>query len=248
MKQLFLSIICLSIFSLKAQKDIVVYFDFNRSTLTSQSKSSLRAIDLKKTEILGLYGYTDTIGRLNYNYALAKRRVSAVCAFMKIKNPISKEKAIIGEYFEPNTLDKENRKVIIRVKEKDLDVILLEQKLKEAKIGDNIILKSLNFEPGLPILLTTSLPSLNELCRQMIKNKNLVIEIQGHICCAASDELDLSTERSKSVYDFLISKGISKNRMTYIGFGVANPLHKIPEKNETEEIANRRVEIKIISN
>lgn len=248
MKQLFLSIICLSIFSLKAQKDIVVYFDFNRSTLTSQSKSSLRAIDLKKTEILGLYGYTDTIGRLNYNYDLAKRRVSAVCAFMKIKNPISKEKAIIGEYFEPNTLDKENRKVIIRVKEKDLDVILLEQKLKEAKVGDNIILKSLNFEPGLPILLTTSLPSLNELCRQMIKNKKLVIEIQGHICCAASDDLDLSTERSKSVYDFLISKGISKNRMTYIGFGVANPLHKIPEKNETEEIANRRVEIKIISN
>ena len=52
----------------------------------------------------------------------------------------------------------------------------------------------------------------------------------------------------KSVYDFLISKGISKNRMTYIGLGVTSPLYSIPEKNVMEENANRRVEIKIISN
>jgi hypothetical protein len=35
--------------------------------------------------------------------------------------------------------------------------------------------------------------------------------------------------------------------MTYVGFGVTNPLFKIPENNETEQISNRRVEIKIIS-
>ena len=80
----------------------------------------------------------------------------------------------------------------------------------------------------------------------MINNKNLIIEIQGHICCTTNDYFDLSTDRSKSVYDFLISKGISKNRMTYVGFGVTKPLFKIPENNETEQISNRRVEIKII--
>ena len=248
MKQLFLSIIYLCLFSLNAQKDIVIYFDFNSNALTSQSKSTLGAIDLTTIDILGFYGYTDTVGSLDYNYALATRRVEEACAFMNIKNPISTEKAIIGELFAPNTLDKENRKVVIQISEKDHNVSLLEEKLKEAKIGDNIILKSLNFEPGLSILLTTSLPSLNELYSQMIKNKNLIIEIQGHICCASSDELDLSTARAKSVYDFLISKGISKNRMTYIGLGVTSPLYTIPEKNEMEEKANRRVEIKIISN
>ena len=50
------------------------------------------------------------------------------------------------------------------------------------------------------------------------------------------------------VYEFLSSKGISTDRMTYIGFGVTNPIYKIPELNERERIANRRVEIKIISN
>jgi outer membrane protein OmpA-like peptidoglycan-associated protein len=126
-------------------------------------------------------------------------------------------------------------------------MLSLEEKLKDAKIGDKIIMKALNFQPGLAILLPESLPILNELGRQMINNKSLIIEIQGHICYTTNDYEDLSTDRSKSVYDFLISKGISKNRMTYVGFGVTNPLFKIPENNETEQISNRRVEIKIIS-
>ena len=82
----------------------------------------------------------------------------------------------------------------------------------------------------------------------MVENPNLIIEIQGNICCADNDSTNLSTDRAIRVYEFLISKGISANRMTYIGFGITNPIHKIPELNERERIANRRVEIKIISN
>jgi len=36
--------------------------------------------------------------------------------------------------------------------------------------------------------------------------------------------------------------------MTFEGFGGKEPLYSIPEKNTVEEVANRRVEIKIISN
>lgn len=36
--------------------------------------------------------------------------------------------------------------------------------------------------------------------------------------------------------------------MTFKGFGVSRPIHKIPEKSEAEADENRRVEILIIEN
>lgn len=98
------------------------------------------------------------------------------------------------------------------------------------------------------ILLPESLPILTELVSQMSNNKKLKIEIQGNICCTIHDSSNLSTDRAMRVYEFLRSNGILANRMTYTGLGVTNPIYKIPELNESERIANRRVEIKIISN
>ena len=40
--------------------------------------------------------------------------------------------------------------------------------------------------------------------------------------------------------------GISPDRMTYVGFDATQPLFPIPEKNEEERKANRRVEIMIL--
>jgi len=82
----------------------------------------------------------------------------------------------------------------------------------------------------------------------MKSNKNLVIEIHGHICCASADYADLSTARAYRVYEYLITNGIQSERISYQGFGVSQPLYAIPEKTSEEEIANRRVEVKIISN
>ena len=36
--------------------------------------------------------------------------------------------------------------------------------------------------------------------------------------------------------------------MTYKGYGTSRPIHKIPERNETEADENRRVEILILEN
>ena len=247
MRHTFSLLVYFSIFCLSAQDSIVIYFNFNSYILDENARTALSKLKNSEDSISGVYGFTDPVGSVEYNRNLAIQRVGAVCNYLKISNPISEKEASIGELFQFSPLNNENRKVIIRTKVKDLTALSLEEKLKDAKIGDKIIMKALNFQPGLAILLPESLPILNDLFRQMINNKNLIIEIQGHICCTTNDYFDLSTDRSKSVYDFLISKGISKNRMTYVGFGVTNPLFKIPENNETEQISNRRVEIKIIS-
>lgn len=248
MRQLFTSLFSLLIISMNAQNNMEVYFDYNSSALTSQTKLTLSKLDLTKTDVIGLYGYTDTIGSVAYNTMLAAKRIKAVCGYLKVNNPIANEKANIGELFDYSPLDKDNRKVVIQTKDKIVEAKSLEDNIKNAKIGDVIVMKSLNYEPGLAILLPESTPLLDELYNQMAQNKKLVIEIQGHICCAMDDSTYLSRERAKLVYDFLIKKGISKSRMSYRGFGVTKPFYPIPENNDEERIANRRVEIKIVSN
>lgn len=248
MRQFCTSIFSLLIISMNAQNNMEVYFDYNSSALTSQTKLTLSKLDLTKIDVLGIYGYTDTIGSVAYNTTLAGQRIKAVCEYIKVTNPIANEKANIGELFDYAPLDKDNRKVVIETKAKTVEASSFEDNIKNAKIGDVIVMKSLNYEPGLAILLPESAPLLDELYNQMTVNKKLVIQIQGHICCADNDSTNLSRARAKLVYDYLIKKGISKNRMSYKGFGVTKPFYPIPENNDEERIANRRVEIKIVSN
>jgi outer membrane protein OmpA-like peptidoglycan-associated protein len=73
------------------------------------------------------------------------------------------------------------------------------------------------------------------------------IEIGGHTDAKGSDSynLRLSENRAKSVVDYLVSKGLSENRLQYKGYGKMKPI----DTNDTEEgrAKNRRVEFKIIS-
>ena len=245
MRHSFLLLIYFFIFSINAQDSIVIYFDINSCVLDKNALSSLKNIETYQGSIIGVYGFTDTIGSIDFNQKLALKRINSICNYLKMSNPISEKEASIGELFQFAPLDKDNRKVIIRLGNENE---LLKEKLKNAKQGDKILLKTLNFEVNLDVLLPESLPILTELFSQMSNNKKLKIEIQGNICCAIHDSSNLSTDRAMRVYEFLSSKGISTDRMTYIGFGVTNPIYKIPELNERERIANRRVEIKIISN
>jgi outer membrane protein OmpA-like peptidoglycan-associated protein len=81
-----------------------------------------------------------------------------------------------------------------------------------------------------------------------MQNPKLKIEIQGHICCNSSGKETLSTQRAKAIKGFLKIQGIDNSRVTYKGFGSTQPLFSLPEKNEQERAANRRVELLIIEN
>ena len=74
------------------------------------------------------------------------------------------------------------------------------------------------------------------------------VEIHGHLCCMPTDRTDLSGQRAKAIRNFLTGNGIDKSRLSYKGFGSTQPIYPIPEKNEAERAANRRVEILIVAN
>ena len=125
-----------------------------------------------------------------------------------------------------------------------LDVDFM-QKMSEASIGEKLKLENLNFQINTYIVVPNSKGKMYELLVVMQKNPNLKIEIQGHLCCMPIDRLDLSTQRAKAINNFLVANGINEKRLTFKGFGSSHPIYTLPEKDETQRAANRRVEIMI---
>lgn len=97
--------------------------------------------------------------------------------------------------------------------------------------------------------VSTSEKSLEELYTMLKNNAEISVEIGGHtnnLLHPHSDKaMDLSTKRAKSVADWLISKGVSPDRVQYKGYGWTKPV----EPNTTPEgrKRNQRVEVTILT-
>lgn len=120
--------------------------------------------------------------------------------------------------------------------------------INKAKTGEKLKIENLNFIINTFAVVNESRGKLYELLLVLQNNSQLKIEIQGHLCCMPNDRLDLSTQRAKAIYNFLVSNQIYPARLSYKGFGSTQPIYPIPEKNEAERAANRRVEILILEN
>jgi outer membrane protein OmpA-like peptidoglycan-associated protein len=122
------------------------------------------------------------------------------------------------------------------------------KKVGEAKSGEKLKIENLNFVINTFAVVNESRGKMYELLLVLQKNPGLKIEIQGHLCCMPIDRADLSTQRAKTIYNFLVHNEIPKERLSYKGFGSSQPVYPLPEKDESERAANRRVEILIVEN
>ncbi|MFN3969511.1 OmpA family protein [Flavobacterium sp.] len=122
------------------------------------------------------------------------------------------------------------------------------KKVGNAKTGDKLKIENLNFIINTFAVVNESRGKLYELLLVLQSNPQLKIEIQGHLCCMPVDRTDLSTQRAKAIFNFLINNEVYRARLSYKGFGSTQPIYPIPEKNEAERAANRRVEILIVEN
>lgn len=111
-----------------------------------------------------------------------------------------------------------------------------------------VVLNNIFFDTDKFDLKPESFIELDKLVLMLQKNTAMKIEIRGHTDNTGSKDHNkqLSENRAKSVYNYLISKGISANRLTYKGFGDTLPI----ETNDTPEgrAKNRRTEFRVISN
>lgn len=198
--------------------------------------------------IVSVFGFCDSVGTVERNQLLSERRAQAVQDVF-IQQGVDLQSTIIagqGEtiLFTGNEFFRNRRVDIVVSKPEEKKMSVLETKIFQAEIGDLIRLDNISFIGGTPIPLAISEPVMEELFQVMLENPTLEISIEGHICCSRYDEEDLSGQRAKAIYDFLLKKGISEQRMTWKGYGRTRPLTE--ERNEREMQMNRRVEIRVV--
>jgi outer membrane protein OmpA-like peptidoglycan-associated protein len=107
-------------------------------------------------------------------------------------------------------------------------------------------LRNVHFDTGKATLRPESYAAINDLLEVMKNKKKMVIEIAGHTDDVGDDDsnLRLSQARAETVKNYLISKGIQKERVSAKGYGETQPA----ASNDTPEgkQENRRTEVRII--
>jgi outer membrane protein OmpA-like peptidoglycan-associated protein len=128
----------------------------------------------------------------------------------------------------------------------DANPYLKDIPLQPIRTGESVVLKNIFFDTDKYELKPESAVELGKLTELLNKNPKMKIEISGHTDNVGEDKYNqtLSENRAKAVCDYLISHGITKDRLSYKGYGESKPI----DINETEQgrANNRRTEFKVI--
>jgi outer membrane protein OmpA-like peptidoglycan-associated protein len=112
--------------------------------------------------------------------------------------------------------------------------------------GEVLILDKVLFQFNSAVLESTSATQLDKLVAFLQSNGSMKILVKGHTSSEGSDEYNqkLSENRSKAVVDYLKSKGIAQERLSFKGFGKSQPVRG--NDTESSRQMNRRVEFEVI--
>ena len=118
--------------------------------------------------------------------------------------------------------------------------------------GKALALDNLYFVGNQPVLLPKSKPELPKILRFLKANPKMKIEIAGHVNLPRVPPVDvnswnykLSSDRAKTVYEYLADNGIEDGRISYKGYGNWEMV-KPNAISEADQAKNRRVEMKVL--
>ncbi len=187
-----------------------------------QQETTLRLIAEKD-------GYEKTIKEVNTSGLSKSKTFNITLALAKIEEAIVEPPVVVD--------DKPAKKEVIDVKEFDKDIV---------KKGTIMRTEEISFPADKYQLKPSSYSILNEIYNLLKANPSMKIEVGGHTNNIPDHKYCdwLSKERSKTVAQYLISKGIPESRILYKGYGKRSPI----ATNKTKEgrRKNQRVDIKII--
>lgn len=129
---------------------------------------------------------------------------------------------------------------------KNKDGFLINVPMRPIKSGDTFVLENIFFDVNKFELKPASVSELGKLKEILTKNNNLRIELGGHTDSDGNDDQNqiLSEKRAKAVVDWLVKSGIDIKRLSYKGYGEANPL--VPNDSVDNKAKNRRTEVRIL--
>jgi outer membrane protein OmpA-like peptidoglycan-associated protein len=149
------------------------------------------------------------------------------------KEPLDKSSSVV----------KDDAKPLVAYKPKILEE-LTKDKVKE---GQTIEIKNLNFKADSATIDKSSYLVLDDIYGFLMSTNNVIIEIGGHTNNVPSEEYcdRLSTERAKSIAEYLVNKGANPAKIQFKGYGKKRPI--ADNKTAYGRAKNQRVEIKILS-
>ncbi len=258
----------------KEPDSLQLFFDSAKFSITDVHKTQLQTFfkDIKLDEVLQIRikGYTDFIGNHVYNNKLSKKRAKSTYTYVtqnyKFKAIAQQGLGELDDEVAEATIEGGNSKhrkvdlILSYEKPKDVYVSLTRKqrylsKLTKLSVGEKLRIQYTNFHISTADITSASKEDLEGIFKILKAYPKLKVLIEGHVCCGdkeeyeskiiSSDNLALSTQRAKNIYNTLIKKGIKANRLSYKGYGFTRPLD-FPESTIAIQRENRRIELKVL--
>ena len=114
------------------------------------------------------------------------------------------------------------------------------------ELDGRLALNNITFETNSATLKKNSQFELDQVIELMKVNPKVSLEISAHTDDVGDENsnLKLSDKRAKSAWDYLIGKGVSKERLVPKGYGETKPL--LPNDSDENRAQNRRVELRVL--
>ncbi|WP_452221100.1 OmpA family protein [Lacinutrix salivirga] len=128
-----------------------------------------------------------------------------------------------------------------------------EEKVKEDEKGEvKVQLDRIYFDFDKSEIRSDAATTLNVLVDLMKKYPSMEVEVSAHTDARGKDQynLDLSKRRAAATLEYLVSRGIQRNRLRSIGYGEMQPLNQCDKEDictDEEYDINRRCEFKILN-
>lgn len=135
--------------------------------------------------------------------------------------------------------------------EKPIDTLVFILELPKVQVTGKFTFQNIYFFTDSDEIRPESSPELYKLLALLKREKSSFIEIQGHMNFPIDRpsnsvqrrwNMELSYKRAKAINDYLVTSGVSQERLTYKGMSNFRMKHKLPTSRAQED-QNKRVEI-----
>ena len=126
--------------------------------------------------------------------------------------------------------------------------------LDQIIINKAIVIPNIYYDLDKDEIRDDAATQLDKLVLLLADNPDIKIELSSHTDARSDDDYnqDLSQRRAQSAVDYIVSQGISRNRLVAKGYGESQLINgctndRIDECSEDEHQENRRTEFKVLS-
>ncbi len=122
---------------------------------------------------------------------------------------------------------------------------LVAMEIGELKLGKSFTIDNILFATNSYELSGDAKFVLNRFIAFLKENPTVEVEIEGHTDDYGNDSenMTLSEDRADATMNYIISKGISEDRLAAYGYGETQP--KVPNANDRNRAKNRRTDFKL---